>query len=244
MKHDLGRTGRLGFVAGLPMLAAAGVAVVTVLLRRRVPDPLAVHFAADGVADGFAAPGTLVLVELVAGAVLAVLWFALGRRTRPNPVAERVLAAAGAATGWVLAWAGSSTLIANLDRAIAVGARVPAWNMPALFGGMAVVAALAWWIPGAPPPVRAQRAPSPSAPRLPLTGSERAVWSSVVHSPVGLSSAVLVVALGAALATVGPLVPGLAMVLVGLLLSLATVSRVTAGPHGLQVTLSALGRPR
>ncbi len=66
----------------------------------------------------------------------------------------------------------------------------------------------------------------------------------MVHSPVGLSSAVLVVALGAALATVGPLVPGLAMVLVGLLLSLATVSRVTAGPHGLQVTLSALGRPR
>ncbi|KAA6213349.1 DUF1648 domain-containing protein [Streptomyces albofaciens JCM 4342] len=232
-------------IAVLPFLiAVAAVAAVFWSVRDRIPDPLAVHFAADGTSDDFAtAAGFLTLMlglPLVAGAAIGVL----------------VLrdAAAGAlrwaiTTGYAMAGLsgclGVSMLLRNADADDAATVRFP----PSYLGlalGVAALAAVVGRLCAGRDRVRADEVAGPgrATPPLGLADGETAGWSRTIDSPaLGVS--------GAALLSVALLV-GLTVSWVGAAaLAVAALSclvfagvQVTADRRGLTVASSLVPRPR
>ncbi len=180
--------------AGWAALVAGLLVGVPLLLRDRLPDPVAYHWGPSGAPDGTMPLSLIWLVPLtlwviLAGGVLAVMtWGTVLRRRRPRGWAGAALA--GGAV--YLLGLHALTVHANLDRA--------SWRDAAHIGPqvlivivLAVLAAWAGWRLLRPGPDEA-RAPA-HWPTLAheLRPDERAVWVSSLTVPwaVGLASAFL-----------------------------------------------------
>ncbi|MFH8407643.1 DUF1648 domain-containing protein [Streptomyces sp. NPDC018019] len=232
-------------IAVLPFLVAvAAVAAVFGAVRDRLPEPLAVHFAADGTSDDFATAADFLTFALglpvVFGAVIGVLVL----RDAVEGALRWVIA-----TGYGLAGLygcmGVLTLLENAETGDAATVRLPMSHLgPAL--GVAALAAVVGRLCAGRDRIRADKAagPAPAAPPLDLGADETAGWSRTVASPA-------LVALGPGLLAAGVVVGlavnwvGAAGLAFGALICVAFAGvRVTADRRGLTVASSLVPRPR
>ncbi|MFI0264633.1 DUF1648 domain-containing protein [Streptomyces sp. NPDC017056] len=238
------RPGR-ALIAVLPFLLA--VAVVTAVfwaLRDRLPDPLAVHFTADGNSDDFASPAAFLTAWLgmpvVSGAVIGALVLrdeAAG--------ALRWVIGVGYGMAAVFGYLGVVTLLGNADAGDASAVRIPLWHLGAMLG-VALLAGAVGRLCAGRDRVRADavRGPSEAVPSLALADGESAGWSRTVSSPAllvlgpGLLAAALLIGVTASWA-------GAACMAFASLLCIAFASvRVTVDRHGLTVASPLVSRPR
>jgi hypothetical protein len=225
-----------------PLLAVLPSVALLVLSADRLPEPLAVHFALDGSADGFLPRGAALALDVALGLFLAALFAGAGR-TGPGPAGtERVLVAASWAVGGLL---GPLLLVAaavNLDLPDAAAAVLPVWVLP-LSLAVGALTGLAGYR-AAPRPAAPVPGPPP-APPLALGATERVSWSRRVSAPWAGPVALLLGAAGGGTALLdGPVPVALvAVLLAGTVLVLGS-ARVTVDRRGLTVGLGLLGRPR
>ncbi len=242
---------------GKALIAAVWGAVVTaaliaapLMLRDRLPEPLAVHWGPGSAADRAASFGVAVALPV---ALWAVLWLAL------VVTAARGLSRRSARASW---WAGLTggglfalglgglTLLANLDVATWTEAALPLWAPLALVVVPPAVGVLGGYLGrGAPDERPADQEP----PVLRLRPGQRAVWVSRISNPWPLALTVVAAlglfALGAfeitGIAT-GPVVtgvlPALGVVLVVGLFASSLTARVTG--DGLVLGFGPLGWPK
>ncbi|MFC9976156.1 hypothetical protein ACFVH6_35210 [Spirillospora sp. NPDC127200] len=238
--------------------ASAGLLALPVgplLLRDRLPDPLASHWGTDGVPDGSASfagiTGVTGLVWLLFCAG-ALLFGHLGWQRRHIRAWTGALLGAGAA---LCAAVVAITLRLNLDRdswreAGHLGADV----LVPLLLGMAAGGGVGWLI-GNVGRDRVPTVPVRDLPRLDLAERDRPTWFGSVHSRWavwlggGLAAAGVLGAVVAGLLP-EPLTPGrplalafLPLVVAGLAGLTLSSARVTAGDSGLTVAFGPFGRP-
>ncbi|MEU7151912.1 DUF1648 domain-containing protein [Streptomyces sp. NPDC045470] len=241
---DARRPGR-ALIAVLPfLLAFATVTTVFWTLRDRLPDPLAVHFSADGTGDGAAAASDFLMTwsvtPLVFGVVIGVLVLYNGAAG-----ALRWAIGVGYALAGLFGCLGVSSLLANADAGDASAVRLPLEHLGVALG-VAVLSGGVGWLCAGPDRVRADKVagPSRSTPPLTLADGERASWSRTVGSPALL-------ALGPGLLVAGVFIgisgswAGAAAFAVACLLCVAFAGvRVTVDHHGLTVASPVVPRPR
>lgn len=238
MTHRLSTT-LLGLLPSVVILGVAGL--MSWSWRGDLPDPIAIHFSADG-ADGYGSlAGFLGLMLGVFGAVAVGAWLVallLGRSSMTRRIGVGVavgMSCFGAAIllGTLHAMRGLSDAseVDSVDAVLGLG----------LLDGLVLGGLAAWAIPGdrADPATGAV-----SGPRMALGEEERAVWTRRVTSPVGMwvggGAVLLMTAL--ALVTRMPYLIAVAVVLAALL-GATTVFQVTVSTAGLRVQ-SIVGWPR
>jgi len=176
-----------------PVVAAAAVVGVFAALGHRLPDRVA---GADAIVE--AMPWSRVLVEALVRSMLAliwgVVWLYVRRRVQGG---QRWIAAS--------TWAGSVLIVGyvlqlvlrNLDLAGPPARPDLWWTSPLVVVPVLVVVAVAsWWAMG-PDPQQPDAAagPRPGAPRLQLSGGERALFTRSVFSRRKLALSLLLVVL-------------------------------------------------
>ncbi|GCD34098.1 hypothetical protein OEIGOIKO_01823 [Streptomyces chrestomyceticus JCM 4735] len=232
-------------IAVLPfLLAFAAVATVFWTLRDRMPDPLAVHFTADGTGDGVAAASdflmTWAVVPLVFGAVIGVL-------VHRDEAAGALRWAIG--TGYGLAGLfgclGVSNLLVNADADDASAVRFPMTYLVMALG-VAVLSGAVGWLCAGPDRVRADKVagPSRSTPALALGDGERASWSRTVGSPALLVLGPGLLVAGVFIGVSGSWAGAAVFAVVCLLCVAFAGVRVTVDHQGLTVASSVVSRPR
>ncbi|MEV7972933.1 DUF1648 domain-containing protein [Cellulomonas sp. NPDC089187] len=238
MNHRLSTT-LIGLLPSAVILAGAGLLAWS--WRSELPDPVAVHFSADG-PDGYGSLGGFIALMLgVCGAVAVGAWL-VGVLLGKAAVTRRI--AAGVAVG--ISGLGATILIGSLNatRGLDDAAHATGINgviALALVIGLALGIGAAWVMP-ADRPYPASGAVR--GPRLDLGDQERAVWSRQVTSPMALwlggGATLLLVIL-----TVVLRMPGLLAIVAILLFLLGSMTafRVTVDTQGLRLR-SALGWPR
>lgn len=218
------------------IVSLAWTAVVTVallaplvLLRDRLPDPIATHWDFSGVPDGSSSTAGFPLVMLPGWLVLAV--FAVAAATVGERRAHRAGSAAGlGAMAFFFAGITASTLWANLDHTTWQDARLPAWHVPSVLVAAVVAGVLGWRVGNRGPDEPG--AEHDSAGELALEPGQRAVWISSVSSPVLVVVGVVAVLAGAgalALATWQVALPAL---LVGIVVSGLSTARIRVDERG------------
>ncbi|MBG0816244.1 hypothetical protein [Planomonospora sp. ID82291] len=233
-------------------LVTAVLVAVPLVLRDRLPEPVAVHWSGGSVPDR----SMSFVGDLATGLALwGVAWaFLVGAalhgaalRARPTRVHWW-----GFLFGWAVFALGvqGSTLLANLDAGHWRRALLPGWTVLAVLGAAVAVGVLAGWL-GRGEPDRAPERPE-EAPRLRLRPGRRAVWVSRTSNPwlLALSAVALSAAAGAAVLTaVGALdgsaawIPVVVAALTALLgLATATV-QVRVDSDGLRIGFGPLARP-
>jgi hypothetical protein len=242
------------FVVLAALAGSALVPVTPMLLRDRLPDPVATHWGLGGSPDGrssfpvflaFSA-GLWLLCCALAGAI-STGWERRAVRAR----AGSILGGGIGLTSGIIAL----TLRANLDVPTWRDARPVGWGpLALLLLGMLSTGAVGWLIGGLGPDV-----PGPAAgpmPELELAADERPVWIGYVRNR-------WLVAIGAAMTAVGsisallalllpePLTPGrpigvtlIPMALVGLVVLAMSSVTVTVDRRGLGVVFGPFGRLR
>ncbi|MFE9536147.1 DUF1648 domain-containing protein [Streptomyces sp. NPDC006691] len=196
---------RLMALAVLPFLLALAVDLTLyALLRDRLPDPLASHFAANGSSDGTQSRGSTVLFVCVLHLGLGALWAALMAAGEPAVRRLRWLNAAGYAVAGLVGYLLAATLLANVDATDPTRVRLPLWQLAVGVGVAALAAALGRLLPVPLPPPGSAPSSGPSsvrdaapggAPRLDLAEGEVAGWMRRAPSRVLLGcGAVLLVA--------------------------------------------------
>lgn len=184
----------LWYPAALTLLAVA----LQLVALPHVPDPVAVHWGADGVANGFAPAWTSILLAALVGiglpAVIAATSLPGLRRGNRGP-SYRFLGAIAAATSTLLGVLTTWTLL--MQAGLPESGDAPAVWAPLTAGYVAAIAAglAAWSVQ--PRQTRPEPGRGESTP-LPLAADERAVWMRE-----------------ASVAPIGGIVLGLAVVLVG-----------------------------
>ncbi|RMI06710.1 DUF1648 domain-containing protein [Cellulomonas triticagri] len=232
----------LGLVPGLVMLGAAAAVVLS--WRDELPDRVATHWDAAGVADGFASPLGSVLQPLAIVVPVVVLMWVLALVRGHEPLARRLLigcgtgiawltASAMVGTAWVQRGATDATQVPVVGGAIAIG----------VIGGLLLGGLCAWAAPGGAAPESPETAPV-DGPVLALADGERAAWSRRTVSPVGVVAGLIgaVVLSGFALAAADPWLLAVAVVPV-VLLAVISAFDVTVDSTGLTAR-SLAGRPR
>ena len=239
----------IGVVVPL-IIAGAGLVAVLVALPQ-LPNPIAVHWGANGQPDGFGSPLLAILAPTLTVLAYSAFAFVVARtQSSSSTVNQRIILAIGpffAALITVII-AGSTVAQAGLADARDAGSIVP------LLGAgiaAAVVAGVGAWLllpRGVPADVDV-----PQPVTLPLGAEERASWmqraepSRAVASLVAGILAVSIGGGGIALFTVAPTVAfvlyTVVLVAVGALAVGTLFWRVTVDRRGLQVR-SAIGFPR
>ncbi|MDI2028574.1 DUF1648 domain-containing protein [Saccharopolyspora sp. TS4A08] len=210
------------------------VALITplVLLRDRLPDPIASHWSFDGVADDSIPLARFPLVMMPGWLLLAV--FAVIAGTAGERRVHRAGSAAVLGAG-ALFFAGilGSTVWVNLDHVAWQDVRLPMWHLLPVLGGAAVAAWIGWLLgnrgpdePGAEPE---------AAGELDLAPGRREVWISPVSSPVliAVGAATMLVAVGLILLVNPPV--GVPVLLIGLLVAALSSARVRVDERGVHV---------
>jgi hypothetical protein len=249
--RDSGRVPPRVIAAVWGSAVTAALITAPLLLRDRLPEPLAVHWGPGSTADGAASFAVSVAMPV---ALWAVLWAAL------LTAAARGLSRRSARAFW---WAGlvggalfvlglsGMTLLANLDVASWTEAVLPLWAPLALAGVPTAVGALGGYLGRGAPDERDDDGRQP--PVLRLRPGRRAVWVSRISNPwplaVAVVAAVALFALGAFEITgvaTGPVVAGLLPALGVVLLIGLFVSSLTArvADDGVAFGFGPLGWPR
>lgn len=237
-------TPRIGIAAiVLPAIWPIVAAILLTSWRSDLPDPIAVHWGARSMPDGFGSAGQPILIM----AVLALVAIAAGVATTLTAPSSSVARSFAGLTAGISVFLSGVVLVSTaVQRGVADAAVVafPGWVIPvaaavAIGAGLVAAAIIPDWAgsPGAPvgDPVQA----------LPISADERVVWSSSVTAP-------LPVVLLAGLGVVATLIPAVLLgmwwmltISVALVAATATMLtiRVTVDRSGLRVR-SALGWPR
>ncbi|WP_345803194.1 DUF1648 domain-containing protein [Microbacterium sp. AZCO] len=237
----------------LPVVLAVVAVVTQLVVLPRVPDPVAVHWSAQGVADGFASPWLYpVMTLLLAGGLPLLLSLASlpGLRRGHGGPTYRFMGATSlglaAFLGVMLTWL--LVMQVGLADASDVEAVWPAIIGAVLAGAGAGVAG--WFLQ----PHVDQPAPT-TLPATPITlrPGERAVWMRTTSLGRGATAAIalgtLLVAITAVAAYLSGAEAGLVWILAGVTVILVVLSATTVAFHvrvdesGLEVR-SVLGLPR
>ena len=228
---------------GVPLLVVVTTVVVALSWGPRLPDPLAVHWSAADVPDGFGSLAEAVAVPTLFVPLFAAGMWALAFWVGRDTSTRRMAAGLTNGLAVLMAVVTLGGLRAQLDLPDAADATgvtpVIAWAFGAAIAVGVLVALL---VPRTgPQPTTAPVAPD--APRPPLAPTERAAWSMTVTSAAGAwvgGSAVLVtLATALVLRTYALLVVPVAL---GALVAATLVLRVTVDGRGL-VARSPLGWP-
>ena len=216
-------------------LAGAITVGVFATLAHRLPDRVD---GAGGIVE--AMPWSRVLVEGLVWSVLAliwgVVWLYVRRRVQGGQrwIAATTWVGSILIVGYVL-----QLVVRNLDLAGPPARPAPWWTSPfAVVPVLAVVALASWWAMG-PDPEQPEAAggPRPGAPRLQLSGGERALFARTVFSRRGLASALLwaVLAVWQAVFGSGTYIIVVLYVLVAVIAAAQSWARVLVDEHGVQV---------
>lgn len=216
------------------VVVTVALVLPVILLRDRLPDPIATHFSGAGVPDGstslavfplVVAPGWLLL------AVIAVIAGTVGRRRAHRAGAAAMLGAVAAFFAGITA----STLWANLDHTAWQDARMPVWHV-LLVLVVAAAAAFAGRLIGNRGPDEPGTEPDEAgdAAVLDLEPGRRAVWISSVSSRV-----LVVVGAAGVLVGVGTFVltgwqVALPALLVGIVVSALSTVRIRVDEQGVR----------
>lgn len=227
----------------VPLALAAVPVVAAVAWDAELPDPVAVHFGADG-PDGFSSlPGAVWPTTAISAALAVGFWalaFFWGRTAQVRRIA------AGSAVG--LSAFLSGLVVGTLDAQRGLTDAADAAGLGPVFAlsfavGIGAAALAAWAVPADVHQPVTEPVPTAAA-VLDLGPDESATWVTHAESRtalvVGGAAVVLQLALAALLALPFLLVPAVAVALAVLS---STWFTVTADRRGLTVR-SALGRPR
>ncbi|MEV0592590.1 DUF1648 domain-containing protein [Nonomuraea cavernae] len=226
----------------------AALVAVPLILRDRLPDPLAVHWGPAGAPDREQSFATGLAVQV---AMWIVIWgFLLAAAARERTLARRMGRGYWWGTlvggGLFVLGMGGVTLLANLDVADWTAAVLEPWQVVAVILVGVAAGLLAGYLGrgGPDPEVPADAEP----PRLDLRPGQRVVWVSRLTNPwllavtaVAAAGLVVVAVLDVAGASVGAALPPLVIVLLVGLLTTSLTCRVTA--DGLRIGFGPLGWP-
>ncbi|WP_405151932.1 DUF1648 domain-containing protein [Sphaerisporangium sp. NBC_01403] len=243
---------RFLLVAGAWVAAVTGALVaVPLVLRDRLPEPLATHWGLSGEPNGAMSFWTALLTQVGTWALIAaVASFSLLRRDAVLHRARRRAAGAllGGGGGFVAALQGM-TLAANLDR--------PGWHAAGrldwqvlLAVGAAVAGGALGWLAASPGPDEPYAREPVEQPRMRLRPGQRVVWMSSASNPgaVALGVAGLVGALVLALSSLTVGVGGLrftagSLAVIGVIgLAVSTV-RVRVSDQGVVISFGPFRWP-
>ncbi|RSZ62062.1 DUF1648 domain-containing protein [Corynebacterium hylobatis] len=156
---------------GIPALTLLAAVIWSLTILGELPDPVASHFGADGTADGFSSPLTLILGLAVLGVFLLALFAAIARSGFTSGTSARFMAGIGAGSVILLAVLLALMLDAQRGLTDATAATLDG-SLPLAFGiaaaGGLLVALLAR------PVVTETPVPEPA--EIPLSDTSRAVW--------------------------------------------------------------------
>ncbi|GAA3178023.1 MULTISPECIES: DUF1648 domain-containing protein [Streptomyces] len=225
-------------IAAFPFLiAVAVVAGVHHKTADRLPDPLAIHFGADGAADGFASVRGFLLGAVLALLVLGVGCAVLTRVRRLTPAAPWVLAL-GWALAAFLAVPACMTLLDNAAAGQARAVRAPLWEVLVVMAAGLLAGAVGLWLGG---PLPRPRPTGPQgAPRLPLAAGERAGWSRTTGSPLLAVLGLVTCCAGLYLGFVAGPFAGVALGAAGVAAGALASVRVTVDRRGLALAPALL----
>ncbi|TDC90100.1 DUF1648 domain-containing protein [Saccharopolyspora aridisoli] len=216
------------------MLVTVALVSPVVVLRERLPDPIATHFSGAGHPDGSTSLAMFPLVVLPGWLLLAVFGVVVGT------VGERRAHRAGSAAllGAVAAFFAGitvSTLWANLDHTSWQDARLPVWHVILVLVG-AAVAAFAGWLVGnrGPDEPGAEPDEAVDAAGLDLEPGRRTVWISSASSRVlGIVGAAGVL-VGVAAVVLSGWQVALPALLVGIVVSALSTVRIRVDERGVR----------
>lgn len=221
------------------VLVTAALAVPPLVLRDRLPDPVAMHWGLSGRPDRAYPYPVLFVFPVVWAVVSGGILAAAARGRAPLRRFRRVWLTAGLA--WNAAWLlGTEVLVigANLGRAAWTDAAPMTWQVVAMLAVSAAVGGLGWLAGWPGPDVRPAAAPPP--PAMALAPRERPVWVSTVSArwllalSLVLFAAALSLALAALLGRPGPLWGPAA------LLAIVAVAGLTLSSVAVRVTRDGL----
>lgn len=237
---------RMSARALVPLAVSLATVGVLISIRGRLPDPLAIHYGAGGVADGYASSEAVIwygsVVLLVLTIAMTLLSFVGGRQM----VGSRALAGAPLGVTTLLATLLTVTVVDQIDLPSSVNHRMPGWTVAVPLAAGAVGWVLGALIDGPEPEVPPGALSSdPALPRYDLGGTGTVVWQGTAAPGVALvilSCVVLAVVTAVAL-----LVDPWLFLVVGVVLAaiLSTILfRVTVGRSAVLISGGLLGLPR
>lgn len=156
---------------GIPALALLIAAIWSLTILDQLPDPVASHFGADGTADGFSSPLTLILGLTVLGVLLLGLFAAIARSGFTSGISARFMAGIGA--GSVILLAALLMLMLDAQRGLTdatsatLGGLLPLAFGIAAAGGLLVALLARPVVTGTPEFTDTE---------IPLSDTSRAVW--------------------------------------------------------------------
>lgn len=220
-------------------LLAAGVFLLD------LPDPVAVHFAADGTADGLASRAAARALAVALPALVALLLTAITWTHRRPPAGMRWSLGLPVGVVWGLGGVLLATLVDQHQLADARAAVVdPGWIAGALaVGGVVTVAASRF--ASLPDPAATDAAAPADHLRADVHADDTALWvGRTPPGPVPQGMAVALVLLAAGLGLTPAWWLGLVLAAVGALLAASSRFTVTIGPAGIEVAGLLGGWPR
>jgi hypothetical protein len=238
------RTASTVLALAVPLVLTVATVVVALSWRGDLPDPVAVHWGADG-PDGSGTLDGFVLTSAVAAAVLAAGGWALAFFAGHAATTRRL------GTGFSLGFAGfMGTLVLGtlwLQRGISDWTAAPAVDgvvLLTMLAGLVLGALGAVLTPGDAPAPTTARVPADAA-RIPLGTGERAGWVQHIRSRgvLVVAAAVAVPVLLVAVAVRTPAIVVPAVLVLSLLVASMASFTVTVDARGLAVR-SGLGWPR
>lgn len=232
------------FALALPLAVVGAGLLLTWSWAHELPDPVAVHWGADGAADGFGSvTSQLVVLAVTVTLLSAAAWalaFWLGRDASTRSLATGT--SLGLAVFLTVLVVGGLAAQRGLDDAADVGPLGGTIGL-AVGAGLVAGALVAFAQPGDPARPATGAVPA-DAERLPLGPGERAAWTRTAtgSAAVAIGGGATAVVAGLALALD---LPGLWLLVLalGALLAATAVFRVRVDGTGLTVR-SALGWPR
>lgn len=228
---------------GLPLLSALLLAIFFVLTRQRLPELVAVHWGAGGVADGFVRSVTVVWLFPAMAVGVGLLVAAVAGLNEVPIVGARLLRGLPLGIVWFVGTLGVATTT------IQWGAQdpppLPGWAIPLALGLGVIGGVLAGLVHGPGGTVPETNAPAPlGAPRANIEGTT-AVWRGrTPTSPMMAGLAAAVIALGVVLGTVITVGVGILVAMVVPVLVVSSAFSITIGPAGLNVAGRFVGFPR
>lgn len=171
----------LAAVVPLSFTLAAGAWVLS--FADELPDPVAVHWGADGRPDGFGSLASSVGLILIVALLMCALATAIGVGWGRAAATRRIAVFFGMWSGIALPWFVAGTLDAQRGLTDAADAPGVGWPMLVSFGVAMVVAGIAAaLVPGDPRMPALNAVPSDAA-RLELADTEIASWRRSIQLP-------------------------------------------------------------